>query len=280
VTASDLQVPGWPLVVIELSPENTQVDGNAIEVPPGADARSTAFAHAVGQATRIRRPVRVKIIDSDGAEHLVAAHPDGTETVLEAPSTQRGRKKTKPPKPAKAPKTPKAPKASKAPEGRSGGGTTRAKLAARNSAPAVEGSPTPVAIGPGAGLKAALDAEDWVAAATALKRLKAQGGQEDRVAELEGQLAGLRGDDAGAARQYTVLALARHGALGPDHPDTERAADLAQEAWRRVADPGEAKKIGAALLALRDLVPGGGGQRSAQVRAGLARLHVQTAPES
>ncbi|MFF7995066.1 hypothetical protein ACFZDG_35515 [Kitasatospora xanthocidica] len=262
MTTSDLQVPGWPLAVIELGSESTKVNGDPVEVSPGEDARATAFAHAVTQAARIGRPIRVKVIESDGTERVLAAHPDGAETVLQEPKAQRG-KKGKAPKPTKASKTaPKVPK-------------TQGPASGTNPTEAV----APTAGGPHADLKPALAAGDWLAAATALKSLKGAG-QDNRVAELESQLAGLRGDDASAAKQYAALALARHGSLGPDHPETVRAADLAQEAWGRVTDPDEAKRIGTALLALRDLVPGPGARAGAQVRAGLARLHVRTALEN
>ncbi|MQS16444.1 hypothetical protein F7Q99_30680 [Streptomyces kaniharaensis] len=281
---NDLQVPGWPLVTIVLSADGSaQVDGNPVAVPPGEEARSAAFAHAVATAARIGRPVRVKLTDTDGAEWVLAAHPDGGETTLEKPSSSRRRgakQKQQTPKPPKQPKPPKEPRAKIAPK-RQTTPPTPAQSSSRleDLLTVVESQAQPPAA-PAAALasentlEAAIDAGDWTTVAAQLKPLKADPRQADRVAELEAQLAAVRGDIAASAVQYTALALARSQTVGPDHPSTHHAADRANDLWHRIADPQQALQTGRALLNLRQIVPPSDPTSLVQLRLRLARLHV------
>ncbi|MEE1782685.1 hypothetical protein PUR71_07080 [Streptomyces sp. SP17BM10] len=280
---NDLQVPGWPLVTIMLSADGTaQVDGNPVAVPPGEEARPAAFAHAVATAARIGRPVRVKLTDADGAEWVLAAHPDGSETTLEKPSSRRrgAKQKQQPPKPPKQPRPLKEPRAKSAPK-RPTTPPTPAKSSTRlEDLLTVVESQTQLPAAPAATLasentlEAAIDAGDWTTVAAQLGPLKADPRQADRVAELEAQLAAARGDIAASAVQYTALALARSQTVGPDHPSTHHAADRAHDLWHRIADPQQALQAGRALLNLRQIVPPSDPASLVQLRLRVARLHV------
>ncbi|MFD8756050.1 hypothetical protein ACFV0O_34500 [Kitasatospora sp. NPDC059577] len=279
---NDLQVPGWPLVTIVLGADgDARVDGNPVPVPPGEEARPAAFAHAVATAARLGRPVRVKLTDTDGADWILAAHPDGAESTLEKPASSRRRgarpkKAPKPPKPAKEPRAKDAPPTRATPPGPAGADRLEEPPAAGPQArPPAAATPAPaVPPTPESALMAAVEAGDWITAAAQLKQLKADPRQVDRVAEAEAQLAAVRGDLATATVQYTALALARTQSVGVDHPSTHRAADHAQDLWGRITDPRQALQTGRALLQLRQIVPPADPASLVRLRLRLARLHV------
>lgn len=60
-------VPGWPIVTIEMAPDAVRVDGQLLQVPEGQDLRQAAIASAANTARLLGRPVRVEALESDGA---------------------------------------------------------------------------------------------------------------------------------------------------------------------------------------------------------------------
>ncbi|GAB2717984.1 hypothetical protein [Kitasatospora kifunensis] len=272
---SELQVPGWPLLEIVLTDEGgATVDGNPVTAAAGQDPRTAALAKAAEKAQRVGRPVRVHLTDLEGLKHVLAVAPNGDETVLEPPKGDR-RKKSK--KNKKAEQTP--PRA--AAPGRRARDEVKLDdlLAVQPGGPAPEAElpvPDPVAPPVGDPFAAALEANDWSAAVGHLAKLRDAGAPADRISELEAQMSVVRRDNVAATVQYTALALARLGSHGPEHPDTQRAADHAQQAWLRITGTGQAERAvqaGKALLALRELVPGESGN-IAQIRSRLARFYL------
>ena len=85
MTAPIHQVPDWPLIRIELSPDphtgqpRLTVAGEPIDIPPGHDPRLLGVAAAAGAAKRLHSPVRAIAIDA-GHEWPLIVYPDGSTT--------------------------------------------------------------------------------------------------------------------------------------------------------------------------------------------------------
>lgn len=263
---SELQVPGWPLLEIVLTGEDgATLDGNPVTAAAGQDPRTAALAKVAEKAQRVSRPVRVHLTDLEGLKHVLAVAPDGAETVLEPPKSDRRKKK-------KAQQTPPRAAAHRRQA------RDEVKLNDLLTPHPEAEPPVPDAVAPPVDdqFAAALEANDWSAAAGHLAKLRDAGAPADRISELEAQMSVVRRDNVAAAVQYTALALARLGSHGAEHPDTQRAADHAQLAWLRISGAGQeerAVQAGKALLALRELVPGKSGNVG-QIRSRLARLYL------
>ncbi|NUP30416.1 MAG: hypothetical protein HOU01_01700 [Streptomycetaceae bacterium] len=74
-------VPGWPVVTIEITPDGLLVvDDDALDVPPGADPRRVGTEAAARTAATLGRPVRVKAVEEDGTIFPLIVSPDGEVT--------------------------------------------------------------------------------------------------------------------------------------------------------------------------------------------------------
>jgi hypothetical protein len=89
VRSASAAIPDRPCIDVVLRRDGSgTVNGRKIAINPGADARGTLMTEACRFAVTLGRPVRVRALDPDGVWHL-AAHPDGTVSVLDPPSTSR-----------------------------------------------------------------------------------------------------------------------------------------------------------------------------------------------
>lgn len=294
-TSGDQQVPGWPLLDIRLTPDGgASVDGVAVVVPAGSEARGAALMRAAETAVRVGRPIRAQLIDLEGAEWLLAVHPDGSDTVLKAPATKnrKGRKgRKKPPAPAVAPSAvphvmpqpavappstqpPPQPVAPALVQPVPRPAAPASPPPAQPAAPHVENPMTPLqqllpvqqpAMAGQDALAIAIEQQDWSGALVLCEQRlgEASGDALDELREVQARLAALSGDAAGAYRHFRSLAQDRADRYGPDDAQAVTAADAAQEVWlaSSAGDPAD-------LLALRSRVPGLGG-------AGLARARMQ-----
>ncbi|KAB1149431.1 hypothetical protein F7R91_06710 [Streptomyces luteolifulvus] len=75
--------------------------------------------------------------------------------------------------------------------------------------------------------------------------------------EVRADLAMFAGDPVRSCRTWLAVAAARLSAgQAPDAPGVETAVDRAHHQWGRIADPAQARELGAALAELRARVPG------------------------
>lgn len=71
-------IPVWPTLSIELHADGrVRVDGERVDVPPGADARTAAIQVVGGTAALIGRPVRAEAREADGTVWPLVVTPDG-----------------------------------------------------------------------------------------------------------------------------------------------------------------------------------------------------------
>jgi len=104
-------------------------------------------------------------------------------------------------------------------------------------------------------------------------------GTLDAQAMLAFVSAGL-GRVADAVLIYCQVAERGAGAVGPHHPSTVAAADNALKVWLRVADAREAVRLGPAVVAMRERVPGQSGRGLASARAHLERMRYIADPSA
>ncbi|MGW0661918.1 hypothetical protein [Streptodolium elevatio] len=76
-----MEVPGWPVVTIEMSDaDSVVVDGVRIPVPTGTDPRVVAVEQVTKTAQLLGRPVRCEAIEADGTIYPLMVAPDSTVT--------------------------------------------------------------------------------------------------------------------------------------------------------------------------------------------------------
>ncbi|MCZ7458211.1 hypothetical protein [Streptomyces sp. WMMC940] len=261
------QIPGWPLLDIRLTPDGgAAVDGTAVAVSPGTDARTAALLHAAETAARVGRPVRARLTEQDGAEGLIAVHSDAGSTVLEDPTTtaRKGRKRrTKPP--AQQTAVPEA-------QQRVAPQAVPPSLQ-RPSAPPSK-TPTPVRPEDTAQerLRAAVERQDWAEALALCEQglREAPGEEVDRLRGVQAGLTARSGDTETAYLLFKALAQDRADRHGPDDSQAVVAAEAAQQQWA-VLPAGDA----ADLLELRSRVPGPGGEGLTRARKLVVRSRLR-----
>lgn len=257
------QIPGWPLLDILLAPDGSvTVGGSPVPVPEGENARTAALARAAGTAARIGRPVRTRLTDADGAEWLLALHPDGTDTVLsppeQKPKSRRGGWK----RPSAAGSEPSAEK------------PAVTEPVAPEPASSEPTSSEPV--GTKSRLTQAVAAQDWPAALTLCAALarEAPPAEADEAREIQARVTRLSGDHEATYARFHALTDLRSATHGPSHPDTVAAAEAAQAQWARLS-PDDAVRLSSEVLALRERVPGPDGRGVVGVRHHLLMLRIR-----
>lgn len=91
----------------------------------------------------------------------------------------------------------------------------------------------------------------------ALRRYGPRSQQAVHWMEVRADLARLAGEPARSCELWIAAAQARLGlSQEPGEPDVEGAVDRAHHQWEQIEDPGRARELGPALVALRERVPG------------------------
>ncbi|MCF2526716.1 hypothetical protein [Yinghuangia soli] len=78
--SSDWDVPGWPVIAIELSATEVRVNGSPLTLPAGVDLRTAAIQSAASTAQTLGRPVRVEATEADGSMFPLIVAPNATVT--------------------------------------------------------------------------------------------------------------------------------------------------------------------------------------------------------
>ncbi|WP_320773787.1 hypothetical protein [Streptomyces sp. CRN 30] len=95
--------------------------------------------------------------------------------------------------------------------------------------------------------------------------------------EVRADLAMFAGDAVRSCRTWLTVATARMGAgQAPDAPAVETAVDRAHHQWSQVEDGTQARDLGAALLGLRQQVPGRRAGALRHVQRRLTALEIET----
>ncbi|MFI2373175.1 hypothetical protein [Streptomyces sp. NPDC018833] len=278
--SGDQQIPGWPLLDIRLTADGgASVDGTVVTVPAGMEPRAAALSRAAETAARVGRPVRARLTEAEGAQWLLAVHPDGDSTVLQAPAAtaRKGRKRRPKAQPREAvpPQAPQPPAQPTVPvqhqeppapqavpsQAQQPFSPLQELLPVEHSAPAELES-----------LAAAVERQDWPEAlALCERRLREASGEDvDRLRGMQARLTVASGDVETAYLLFRSLAQDRADRHGPDDLQAVAAADAAQEQWT-VLPAGDA----ADLLALRSRIPGPGGEGLTRARKQVVRSRLR-----
>ncbi|WP_436775593.1 hypothetical protein [Yinghuangia sp. YIM S09857] len=81
-------IPGWPVITIEMGDDAVRVDGEALAVPPGENPREAAIQATARSARLLGRAVRVEAVEADGTVYPLIVTPEG-EVSSVGPTVQR-----------------------------------------------------------------------------------------------------------------------------------------------------------------------------------------------